>query len=130
MPQGPGSLMWKPNPMKLNKMGKVRYQQGSVMTEVILVGSLVLVPLFILTPLLGKYIDTRHKVESAARYASWERTAWFAPGSTTLKGSRHTDTSSAEKSQDEITHETQARAIKNRDIPIHSEQGLSADHGN
>ncbi|MCF6264481.1 MAG: hypothetical protein L3J24_12955 [Xanthomonadales bacterium] len=101
-----------------------RCQAGAVMVEVIIVGAFVLVPLFILTPILGKYIDTKQKVEVAARYAAWERTAWFAPGSTTAGGA--TGAFVAQKSNTQIGFETQARFFSGRDEPIHSEQ----DSGN
>ncbi len=107
--------------MKINSKVN-RNQAGSVMVEVIIVGTLVLVPLFILTPLLGKYIDTKQKVEVAARYAAWERTAWFAPDSTTADGARGIGAFVAQKSNTQIGFETQARIFSGRDEPIHSEQ--------
>lgn len=93
------------------------------MVEVIIVGAFVLVPLFILTPILGKYIDTKQKVEVAARYAAWERTAWFAPGSATAGGAGGSGAFVAQKSNTQIGFETQARFFSGRDEPIHSEQG-------
>ncbi len=98
-------------------------QAGAVSLEVIIVCMLVLVPLFILTPLLGKYIDTKQKVEVAARYAAWERTAWFAPGSTTLGSAGGTDAQSAQKTNEQIGFETQARVFSGRDEPVHNGQG-------
>lgn len=48
------------------------------MTELIVAGSFVLVPLFLIVPLLGKYIDIRHASLQAARYEAWEYTVWYA----------------------------------------------------
>lgn len=46
------------------------------MTEFVVVASLVLIPLFVLIPLLGKYIDIKHAGIQAARYQAWEYTVW------------------------------------------------------
>lgn len=107
--------------MKIRNKSSYRHQAGAVFVEVIIVAAFVLVPLFILTPLLGKYIDTKQKVEVAARYAAWERTAWFAPGSATAGGAGG-GTFVAQKSNAQIGFETQARFFSGRDEPIHSEQ--------
>ncbi|MGZ5788897.1 MAG: hypothetical protein ACXWJF_05560 [Burkholderiaceae bacterium] len=47
------------------------------MVELIIVASLVLVPLFLAIPLLGKYLDIRSTAVQTARYAAWERTVWY-----------------------------------------------------
>lgn len=48
---------------------------GQALTET-LASLLALVPLFILVPYIGKYLDVKHKATDAARYAVWERTVW------------------------------------------------------
>ena len=54
-----------------------RYLAGQAMTETLITASLVLVPLLLLIPLLGKYIDIKHATIQAARYEAWEYTAWY-----------------------------------------------------
>lgn len=49
------------------------------MTEFNVTAVFLLVPLFIMIPLLGKYIDMKHASVQAARYMAWERTVWFEP---------------------------------------------------
>lgn len=45
------------------------------MTE-FLVACLVLIPLFLAMPLLGKYLDINHSTVQGTRYLAWERTVW------------------------------------------------------
>jgi len=52
-------------------------QNGQAMVEFNVTAVFLLVPLFILIPLLGKYIDMKHSSIQAARYMAWERTVWF-----------------------------------------------------
>ena len=58
-----------------------RHQRGQAMTELAITASLVLVPIFLMIPLLGKYIDIRHSTIQAARYEAWEYTVWYAGNS-------------------------------------------------
>ena len=55
----------------------MRYQYGQAMTETAIMASMILLPLFLLIPLLGKYIDIQHSTIQAARYEAWEYTVWF-----------------------------------------------------
>jgi hypothetical protein len=55
-------------------------QNGQAMTEFIVTAAYLLVPLFIIVPLLAKYIDIKHAGINAARYQAWEYTAWHDPG--------------------------------------------------
>lgn len=50
-------------------------QHGQAMTE-FLVACLVLIPLFLAMPLLGKYLDMAHAGVQGSRYLAWERTVW------------------------------------------------------
>lgn len=52
---------------------------GQALSET-LVAFVVLVPVFMLVPYLGKYLDVKHKAEDSARYALWERTIFADPG--------------------------------------------------
>jgi hypothetical protein len=59
----------------------------------------VLIPLFLVVPLLGKYMDLKATAIQAARYAAWERTVWFG----------HTDWAAAQKTDQQIQREIQQR---------------------
>ena len=59
---------------------------GQAMTELLITASFVLVPLFLLIPLLGKYIDIKSSSIQAARYEAWEYTVWYANDSQTPDG--------------------------------------------
>jgi len=50
---------------------------GQAMVEFLIAATLVLVPLFLIVPILGKYMDLKATTIQAARYAAWERTVWF-----------------------------------------------------
>lgn len=52
---------------------------GQAATEFIIAAVFVLVPLFLIIPLIGKYIDIRHSLVQQARYEAWEYTVWFGP---------------------------------------------------
>jgi len=52
-------------------------QRGQAMTELNIVTAFVLLPLFLLIPIMGKYIDIKHTTVQTARYMAWERTAYF-----------------------------------------------------
>lgn len=54
-------------------------QHGQALTETLLT-FVVLVPVLMLIPYLGKYLDVKHKAEDSARYALWERTIFSDPG--------------------------------------------------
>lgn len=52
--------------------------RGQAMTELLIAATFVLVPLFLIVPAFGKFIDMRHATIQAARYQAWEYTVWFA----------------------------------------------------
>jgi hypothetical protein len=56
--------------------GKSR-QAGQAMTEMVIAASFLLVPLFLLIPWLGKFIDLHQSAIQAARYEAWEYTVWY-----------------------------------------------------
>jgi len=61
-------------------------QAGQALAEFNVAAVFVLVPVFLVIPLVAKYIDVRHTAVQSARYTAWERTVWFEP-STTPKAS-------------------------------------------
>lgn len=54
-----------------------KQQLGQAMTEMLVACAFVVVPLFLIVPTVGKYIDMKHASVNAARYVSWERTVYF-----------------------------------------------------
>lgn len=76
-----------------------RRQSGQALAEFTIAAATVLLPLFLIIPLLGKYMDIKASSVQAARYAAWERTAWFGS----------TDWAAGEKTDLEIQHEVLQR---------------------
>jgi len=64
-------------------MSSLRKQSGQAMTEMVVASSMILVPLFLLIPLLGKYIDINHSTIQAARYEAWEYSVWYRDAKST-----------------------------------------------
>jgi len=60
------------------RIPSTRRHRGQAMTELLIAASFILVPLFLLVPTLGKFIDMRHAAIQAARYQAWEYTVWYA----------------------------------------------------
>jgi hypothetical protein len=54
---------------------------GQTLVEFLIVMLFVLLPLMLIVPVLAQMIALRQDTEVAARYAAWERTVWFRPGS-------------------------------------------------
>lgn len=104
-------------------MAHVTRQAGQAMTEV-LIASLMLVPVFLMIPLLGKYIDMNQATYSAARYAAWERTVWFdrVPGSAASAG-----ISAATKSDAQVEQETKQRFFSSPAAPVIVQGSTSAN---
>jgi hypothetical protein len=48
-----------------------RCERGQAMTEVLIAATFILVPLFLIVPAFGKFIDMRHATIQAARYQAW-----------------------------------------------------------
>ena len=70
--------------MKINRENRqsryssFKHSSGQAMTETLITAVLVLVPLLLLIPLLGKYIDIKHATIQSARYQAWEYTVWYS----------------------------------------------------
>jgi len=83
------------------------------MVELVIVASLVLVPLFLAIPLLGKYLDVRASAVQTARYAAWERTVWYGGDAASSLGwfgvSRRWQAN--EKTDDQIRREIGVRQL-------------------
>lgn len=91
-----------------------------MLAEFLVVAAAVLVPLAILMPLLFKYIENRQYVEQAARYAAWERTAYY------LSAPSHLPSSAPVKSALEIQREVDNRILAEGQAPIRREQRHSS----
>ncbi len=52
-------------------------QRGQAMTEFVIGAAFVMVPLFIIVPTVGKYIDMKLASHQAARYGAWEYTVHY-----------------------------------------------------
>ncbi len=57
----------------------MKRQTGQAIAEFNVSAAFLLVPLFIMVPLLGKYIDMKHASVQSARYMAWEQTVWAEP---------------------------------------------------
>lgn len=56
---------------------RYKKQRGQSMTEFVVAAAFVMVPLFIIVPTVGKYIDMKLAAVQAARYVTWEYTAHY-----------------------------------------------------
>ena len=67
-----GAVMNTHPPMHHKRMS------GQAMTELVVAATFILVPLFLIVPAFGKFVDMRHATIQAARYQAWEYTVWYA----------------------------------------------------
>lgn len=97
----------------------IRKQNGAAWVEFIVVSGFVLVGLFSLIPFLGKLIDTKHKVEVAARYSAWERTIWYENVPKYMPNKQH------RKSKLQLENEAQQRVFAGGEAVIDSKHKAS-----
>ncbi|HUO45192.1 MAG TPA: TadE family protein [Burkholderiales bacterium] len=81
--------------------------RGQALAEFVIAATLVLVPVFLIIPMLGKYIDIKSSTVQAARYAAWERTVWYG------KSASSDDWDANEKDDTSIGHEIAQRIYAN-----------------
>lgn len=74
-------------------------QRGQALAEFTIAAAFVLIPLFLMIPLLGKFMDMKATTIQAARYAAWERTVWYG----------NSDWADGQKSNAQIQSEVQQR---------------------
>ncbi len=91
--------------------------RGQAMTELLITASFVLIPLLLLIPLLGKYIDIQHAAIQAARYEAWEQTVWYADSSETPTGFNGDQPL---KTEQQTQRESRKRFFTRTDMPIDS----------
>ena len=82
-----------------------RRQRGQAMTEFVITAVLFLIPVFLLVPVLGKYIDMKGQAILGARYVAWERTVWYGGASASV------DWPGAAKSDAELHNEVRRRVF-------------------
>ena len=90
------------------------------MTELLITASMLLVPLLLLIPLLGKYIDIKHSTIQAARYEAWEYTVWYNgthDGQSDDRPDGYTNTPPV-KSLTDTQEESRRRFFSNITLPI------------
>ncbi len=98
-----------------------RSQSGQALAEFTIAAATVLLPLFLIIPLLGKYMDIKASTIQAARYAAWERTAWFGSS----------DWAAGQKTDLEIQHEVLQRFFSDTaTAKIQSSQSTMTGWGN
>jgi Flp pilus assembly protein TadG len=88
----------------------VRRQTGAAMIEFIVGAIFVLVPLYLAVQALGKFADVQHTANAAARYAAWEKTAWFEDKATRF----YTHNAPNQKTAAQIRNETMVRVLNDR----------------
>jgi len=88
----------------------MKTQKGNAITE-FAVSLVVLVPMFLMIPMMGKVADMNSSTIQASRYAAWERTV--------------SDT--ADKTDDELETELENRFFSKIDIGIQSNRGQLTD---
>jgi len=103
-------------------------QRGQAMTEFTIAAACVLVPLFLMLPYLGKYMDMKATSIQAARYAAWERTVWY--GSDEWESGQKTDAQIKNEVVQRFFNDTAGEALKSTDMaaPTSSPKELWRDH--
>ncbi len=101
-------------------------QHGQSMTEFVVAAAFVMVPLFLIVPTAGKYIDMKLATVQAARYSSWEYTANYVDlrdqpgGFEALPKSRL-----PRKSQTRVAAEARRRFFSDTALPLDSNLDLA-----
>ena len=96
----------------MTRVYKYKNQRGQAMAEFVIVAVLVLVPLYLLIPVLGKYIDMKSAAVVGARYAAWERTVFYAGPAASV------DWPGVQKTDSEIRNEVRQRVFSRCTTPI------------
>lgn len=94
-------------------------QTGQAMTEFVVVAATVLVPLFLILPILGKYGDMNITAPQAARYVVWERTVWHNSNDYESNGV-DTSTNYPEKAPATIAYEAKQRFMQDPMVDLTS----------
>lgn len=125
----------------MKKISLKRKYSGQAMTETVIAMSFVLIPLFLLIPLLGKYIDIQHTTIQAARYEAWEYTVWYRKNTEKPSGVKYRNSNSSiplpTKSFTQLQNESRQRFFSeeawsktNYDVSTGLSNITSNDHNN
>lgn len=103
-------------------------QYGQAMTEMLVASAFVVIPLFLIIPTAGKYIDMKHAAVDSARYTAWERTVYFNGATYSNQPSGFTGlgvpgfgiSNNPIKSDDVLAKEAQLRIFTDAQTPIKS----------
>ena len=90
-----------------------RLHKGHALPEFLAMG-VVLVPLYLMVPLMGKVADLNHAAIQASRYAAWERTV----------------AAESDKPETELLAEVQRRFFQKSDLFIKSGEGVQTGDAN
>jgi hypothetical protein len=94
--------------------GKRSGQRGQAMTEFSIAAAFVLVPLFLMVPMMGKFLDMKASAIQASRYAAWERTAWH--GNSTWAEGEKSDLEIETEIKRRFFSDTAEAALKSTDM--------------
>lgn len=94
--------------------GKRSGQRGQAMTEFSIAAAFVLVPLFLMVPMMGKFLDMKASAIQASRYAAWERTAWH--GNSTWAEGEKSDIEIETEIKRRFFSDTAQAALKSTDM--------------
>lgn len=89
-------------------------QRGQAMTEFSIAAAFVLVPLFLMVPMMGKFLDMKASAIQASRYAAWERTAWH--GNSTWAEGEKSDIEIEAEIKSRFFSDTAEAALKSTDM--------------
>lgn len=103
----------------MTRIYKYKNQRGQAMAEFVIVAVLVLVPLYLLIPVLGKYIDMKSAAVVGARYAAWERTVFYAGPAASV------DWPGVEKTDAEIRNEVRQRVFSQGTTIANGDKGAT-----
>ena len=100
-------------------MNRSRQQSGQAMSEFLVAAAFVVVPLFIIVPVVGKYIDMKQAAVEAARYSAWEFTVNYGAGDAQPRGfDGYRVAEMPVKSGVQVTREAERRLFSNTAIVI------------
>lgn len=91
--------------------------RGQAMTEFTVTAMFLLVPIFLLIPIVGKYIDLRQSTVQTARNMAWERSVWFEQANWPEEAGK-----AQFRTEKQIESETMRRNLAAASAPITSSQ--------
>lgn len=98
---------------------KSQKQRGGVLAEFIVISGFVLMPLALLLPMVFKHMENRQMTEQAARYAVWERVAYFQ------SKPKNRDSDTPVKSDAQISNEIRNRVFADKNAAIYLGQNTN-----